>query len=489
MQSLSDLTMGEAASLISRGMLLAENYMQAAISQYHCHIRLNAIVGELDESRLMAAARRVDICRQQGQCLGPLAGIPIAVKDQINVKGFPTTVGSELLSGYIPNETAAVIAKLESAGAIIFAKTVMTDSLTGGQSLAKVRNPYDLNRTTGGSSSGSAAVVSARIVPAAIGEDTAGSIRWPAAFCGISGFRPSTYCFENYFNTTDKKRYSAEGLVPPASWCDTLGPMARTVGDIALLDEVITGEKSFPLPLSKSVIGVPSETYWQNRPHESEVKLAFVDFIGRLRSAGASLVSVDLDNLIALAERDRLTRYVSKPKQSLEEWLGKNFPKLTVAEVNFTRHRNASPPNPRNYFRDSFVPPRLPAHSNERELMTTVWNTYANLFAEKGLTAIASPTMMTTAPLLDHHWAGNDKRIYVGQQWVEECDLVLTNLVWGARLGCPAITVPICLVRNLPVGLQLQGMPDSDCSVLALAASVEQLIGALPEPAFRHEPV
>jgi len=231
--SLIDRTVIELVALLSRGEITSETltgeYL-AAIRQRDPQVRAFLHV---DEAAALGAARAIDARRQRGEPLGPLAGVPVAVKDLLCIAGQPTTCASKILQNFVPPYDAHVISRLKGADALVLGKTNMDEfamgSSTENSAYQITRNPWDPERIPGGSSGGSAAAVAAGAAPLALGSDTGGSIRQPASMCGVVGLKP-TY-----------GRVSRFGLVAFASSLDQVGPLARQVPDAALLLEVIAG--------------------------------------------------------------------------------------------------------------------------------------------------------------------------------------------------------------------------------------------------------
>ncbi|MEI7780237.1 MAG: amidase family protein, partial [Actinomycetes bacterium] len=230
---LTRLSASDTAAAVSRGEVSAVEVAQAHLD------RIAAVDGQVhaflhvDTQGALAAAAAVDAARASGAGLGPLAGVPLALKDVMTMTGVPTTCGSRLLEGWRPPYDATVTARLKAAGIVILGKTNMDEfamgSSTEHSAYGPTHNPWDLDRIPGGSGGGSAAALAAFEAPLAIGTDTGGSIRQPAAVTGTVGVKPTYGGVSRY------------GLVALASSLDQAGPCARTVLDTALLHAVIAG--------------------------------------------------------------------------------------------------------------------------------------------------------------------------------------------------------------------------------------------------------
>ncbi|WP_213357956.1 Asp-tRNA(Asn)/Glu-tRNA(Gln) amidotransferase subunit GatA [Chlamydiifrater phoenicopteri] len=258
----------------------------------------------LCKDRALKKAAELDEKRAQGALLGKMAGIPVGVKDNIHIKGLPTTCASKMLEGYQAPFSATVIGALEKEDAIILGKLNMDEfamgSSTAYSAFHPTKNPWDLDRVPGGSSGGSAAAVSARLCPIALGSDTGGSIRQPASFCGVVGFNPSYGTVSRY------------GLVAFASSLDRIGPLGNTVEDVALAMDVIAGRdekdatsrdvfadgKSFSESIKRievpNLIGVPT-SFLKDLSEDS--KENFYAALEVFTKEGARVVEVDLDML------------------------------------------------------------------------------------------------------------------------------------------------------------------------------------------------
>jgi aspartyl-tRNA(Asn)/glutamyl-tRNA(Gln) amidotransferase subunit A len=260
---------------------------------------INAFL-HVDADKALTSATAIDQRRARGESLGLLAGLPVAVKDVLCTEGTPTTCASRMLQNFVPPYDATVVARLKAADAVLLGKTNMDEFAMGGSgensAFGPTRNPWDRERITGGSSSGSAAAVAAGMAPLAIGTDTGGSIRQPAGLCGITGLKP-TY-----------GRVSRYGLVAFASSLDQAGPMARTAEDAALLLEAIAGHdprdstsidrpasrysETVGRPLEKLRLGVVKEHFGPGL--DAEVDAAVREAINVYRSLGATVEEISL---------------------------------------------------------------------------------------------------------------------------------------------------------------------------------------------------
>jgi aspartyl-tRNA(Asn)/glutamyl-tRNA(Gln) amidotransferase subunit A len=298
--ALESLTLAEARGSVVDGIksattLAEEHYERIAAVDPEIHSYL-----ALTQERAFLQAARVDAAVKAGDTVGPLAGVPIGIKDVLTMRGAAATAGSRILKGYHPPYDATTVAKLEAAGAILLGK-INCDEFAMGSSnensaYGPVRNPRALDRVPGGSSGGSAAAVAAGLCVASLGTDTGGSIRQPAAFCGVVGVLP-TY-----------GRVSRYGLIAFASSLDRVGPFARSVQDAAILLEVLAGPdpmdattSSQPVPhygveAAKSVaglrIGVPEEYFGEGL--DPEIRAAIEKSLDELRAAGCSIHKVSL---------------------------------------------------------------------------------------------------------------------------------------------------------------------------------------------------
>ena len=302
MSALHELGIREAAEGLAKGEFSSVELTQAVIDRVHAKDGEIGAYLTFDEEGALAAAAAADASRAAGKVASPLHGVPIAIKDLINVKGQPCTCASKILKGYVSPYDATVIKNLKAAGAVCAGRVNMDEfamgSSTENSGLGVTRNPYDLARVPGGSSGGSAAAVGGDLAIAALGTDTGGSIRQPASFCNVVGLKPSY------------GRVSRFGVTAFASSLDQVGPMTKSVEDAALLLQALAGHDEMdgttpkePVPdyhkalegasMKGLKIGLPKE-YYAVGGVDPEVTRITDEAIKACEAAGAELVEVSL---------------------------------------------------------------------------------------------------------------------------------------------------------------------------------------------------
>jgi mandelamide amidase len=459
----------EAAAAIRSGEMTAEVLANALLQRAKALNSLNAFLS-LDEAVVLDTARAADKHRSSGKLLGPLHGVPIALKDNINTAAFPTTAGTPGLQRHRPKANAPVAQALIDAGAIVFGKVGMHELAYGitsnNASFGSIRNPFGFKHVPGGSSGGSGAAVGARIVPASIGSDTGGSVRVPAAFCGVMGFRPTVL------------RWQQAGIVPISATRDTAGPLARKAADLAAIDAAVTGEgvALAALSLKGLRIGVPRSHFWEDL--ESETAHICEAALDTLKHAGAVLVEADLSNIGKIDEAVSFTVALYETRRDLDryletEGLSQRFVDI-VAEV--------ASPDVKAVLSSLLDPATAIPEQAYRDAITThrpkLIELYRGYFATQNVAAVVFPTTPLPAPLI-----GEDETVTLNGRAVPTFLTVIRNTDPGSNAGIPGISVPVGVTsRGLPVGLAFDGPSGSDRDLLALAAALEAVLPTPPAP-------
>jgi indoleacetamide hydrolase len=418
-----------------------------------------------------SAMQQAALCdaRDRSLTLGPLHGLPLVVKDNIDVAGMPTTSGSPVLAGHVPQTSASSIQRLLNAGAVVLGKTNLHELCFGitsnNATYGPVRNPYAPDRIAGGSSGGTAAAIASGLAPAGIGSDTGGSLRIPAALCGVVGFRPTT------------GRWPSDGVVTISSTRDTVGPMAHTVADCALLDAVVCAESSAPaeLDLTGVRIGVPKQLFWETL--EPSVERAAQAVLNLLSKAGVALVECDvgIDSDECTQAGMTVALYESLP--CLQKYMASHRLAFNAAKVT----SQIASADVRGIF-ESLLGPQAPTAAAYQHAMHTLRpalrQAYAQCFARYKLSALIFPTTPLPAALI-----GEDDTVLLAGQAVPTFLTYTRNVGPGSFAGIPGITLPIgCNAAGLPLGIALDGPVNSDRQLLALAHAVQALLPPMPRP-------
>ncbi|MFT5300980.1 MAG: aspartyl-tRNA(Asn)/glutamyl-tRNA(Gln) amidotransferase subunit A [Mariniblastus sp.] len=471
---LANATASELARQVAAGDLTATECTQHYLDQIGAHNdTLNAFITTSEAALEQAGA--VDTKRAAGQPLGPLAGVPVAIKDGICTAGMRTTAGSKMLETFVPPYNATITQRLLDSDAILIGKTNMDEFAMGSSTehsfFGTAKNPWSIDRVPGGSSGGSAACVAAGMSPLAIGSDTGGSIRQPAAFCGITGLKP-TYGGVSRF-----------GLIAFASSLDQIGPMTWTAEDAALVMSVIaghdandstsakhecpdfvasiqpaTGEKT----LAGVRIGVCQEHFEAGL--DSEIESSVREAIQVFESLGAEIVEIQLPNtrhavatyyVVASCEASsNLARYDGvrythrEPAQELEQMYSQTraegFGEEVKKRIMLGTYALSSGYYDAYYLKASKV----------RRMIKLDYDA-----AFKQVDLILGPTTPTTAFKIGEH-AHDPLAMYLADIYTVSANLA----------GVPAISMPCGFSAiGLPIGLQLQARPFDECGLLKTA--------------------
>ncbi|ALP65922.1 indoleacetamide hydrolase [Paraburkholderia caribensis] len=472
------LSATQAVAAIQSGRLDALDYVATLLARAAALDTLNAFTA-IDMEGALAAAKRIDALPPDEKARLPLAGLPVVIKDNINTAGLLTSAGTPALNGFKPKTDAPSVRKLIDAGAIVLGKTNMHELAFGITSAnlsphaGVVRNPYDPSLIAGGSSGGTAVAVAARVCPAGLGSDTGGSTRIPAALTGIAGFRPSVG------NGGAERRYhDPHAVVPISHTRDTVGPMARTVADVALLDGVITGDTALPdVPLPALRIGLPEPLWADLEGATEDVARAALT---TLAAAGVTFVPVAMPDLLRLNEQTGGPIAIHEALDDVRDYLVANdAPVRTVGEL---AARIASP-DVRNIY-DVVLAGALAQHY--ADAMNT-WRPqlqrhYADTFAAERLDALLFPTTRLAAVPIDEV-NGSSVVSIDGAPAIDEMTAYLRNTDPASNAGIPGLSLPAGLTQDgLPVGIELDGPLGSDRRLLAIGIAFEALLGAVPAP-------
>jgi aspartyl-tRNA(Asn)/glutamyl-tRNA(Gln) amidotransferase subunit A len=388
---------------------------------------------------------------------GPLRGVPVAVKDVIDVAGTPTTAASKVLEDNVPTRDAAVVERLRRAGAIVVGKLNTHEFAFGASTTSAAfgpaHNPWDNERICGGSSGGSGAAVAAGLVTGALGTDTAGSIRIPAALCGVTGIRPTT------------GRVPNRGVIPVSWTYDTVGPLARTAEDCALLLDAIAG----PDPGDASTTTVPAEQCHEGLGRGiSGLRIGVVSHLFDevpLDPRVAAVVETALGELERLGARiERVDARFLRRAEVVQQLV--MLPEAAEAHLPWLRTRLADygPDVRARLLAGLLLPSSAPITGQRarRELAREA----RPLFDRFDL--LASPEMPVVAPRI-----GEDPIEIAGQTMPYRLSLIPFNSPWSC-LGLPTVSVPCGFVDRLPVGLALTGRRLAEATVLRAAHAYQQ---------------
>ena len=501
MTELYELDASQTAEAVASGQASAVDVARSHLD------RIAAVDSEVraflhvDVDGALAAAREVDQRRADGEQLGPLAGVPLAMKDVVVTAGVPTTSGSKILEGWIPPYDATVARRVKQAGIVMLGKTNMDEfamgSSTENSAYQITRNPWDLSRVPGGSSGGSSAAVSARQAPLAIGTDTGGSIRQPAAVTGIVGHKPTYGAVSRY------------GLIAFSSSLDQAGPFGRTVLDTALLHQVMAGHDpadstSIPQPgpdvvaaarqgargdLSGLKVGVVTELTGAGGGYQAGVLARFRDAVDTLQKLGAEVVELSCPHfdyalaayyLIAPSECSSNLARFDAVRYGLR--VGDDGTRSLEEVMSLTREQGFGPEVKRRIMIGTYA---LSSgyydayYGQAQKVRTLISDDFRKAFEQ--VDVLVSPSSPFVA-------------FGVGERVADPMAMYVNDLCTlpASLAGTPAISVPCGLTDEagpaLPVGLQVMAPAMADDRCYRVAAAYEAAYLAEHGPILQHVP-
>ncbi|MBB4370005.1 mandelamide amidase [Bradyrhizobium sp. cir1] len=466
------LTLTQAAADLRVGKVTSTALTTEALSRAKANADLNAFV-TLDEAGALKAAAAFDAA---GDKTKPLGGVPIVIKDNIEVAGLPCSAGTPALKNYIPKADAPVVAKLRDAGAVIIGKTSMHElafGISGYNTAFKtgaefgVRNAYDRALIAGGSSSGTGAAIGARIVAGGLGTDTGGSVRVPAALNGCASLRPTV------------GRYPQDGIAPISHTRDTAGPMAATMADVALLDRVIAGGDTIvAADLTQVRVGIVRSMLTNL---DADTEAAFHAAVAQMKARGIVVVEIEMPQLAELDGQVSFPVALYEAYDDLVAYLKRTGTGLSIETV----AEEIASADVKGTYDGLVIPRKLPAPDgtlvDARPIYDAAIGTarpalqalYARTFAGNQLDAIAFPTTPRVAIPSNPESSS-----------LENFGLFIQNTDPGSNAGIPGIQIPIALGASskLPIGLELDGPAGSDRRLLAIGIALDSVFGRLPSP-------
>ncbi len=457
---LVELTVSQAAAALRERACSCREYVQALIARCEAQAHLNAFVSH-DWEALLAAARAVDGGDGTG---GRLAGVPLAFKDNIDTTSLTTSGATGALKGFVAPRNAPVAGALFDAGALLGAKANMHELAFGITTNNAVtgasRNPWDPSLIPGGSSGGIAVAVAARMMPGGIGTDTGGSVRLPAALCGLAGFRPSV------------GRYPGSGIIPISHTRDTVGPIARDVADIRLLDAVMAGtDRIDPVrELDGLRLGVPRAAFY--RDLEPEIAAEAGRVLDLLANLGVEFIEAEILDVSDLNAAVGFPIALHEFVRDLPRYLAENGIGLSMNDV----FEGIGSPDVKAIVGSQLGAEAMPeaTYLKARDIdRPRLQRNYASCFTDHDVEAVIFPTSpVSPRPI------GEDDAIELNGERVPTFTTYIRNTDPGSNAGIPGISLPTGLTfAGLPIGMALDGPAGSDEKLLAIAAAIERAVG------------
>ncbi len=431
--------------------------IQARLDHINAKKSLNAFM-YLDEKNALERARKLDLDDQTDY---RIKGLVIGVKDNVHVAGMPNTAGTPALKDFIPQTSAKIVTALEEAGGVIIGKTGMHELAYGITSnnfaFGPVRNPVDETKTPGGSSGGSAAAVAANLVDVAIGTDTGGSVRLPAALTGTVGFRPSI------------GRYSQDGMTLISPTRDTIGFIAQSVSQIIQLDQIVTS-KPHNLPqfdLKNLRLGVPKTHFFDGL--DAEVNSLCKSYLDHLGKAGVTLIEVDVEKIINMNARVSFPIVLFETARALPEYLKTYNIGVEAQAV----HETIKSPDVKEIIGSALggAISKEDYQTAMTKLRPALQDAYKTCFETHDLHGLIFPTSPITARNID----GISEGVTVNGELKDTFSTYIQNTDPASNAGLPGISLPIGKSQDgLPIGIEIDAPFEADNSLLSIARAIEE---------------
>jgi len=486
---IEEVTITDVHTAIAAGTLTAEALITAYLNRIEdldrAGPKINAIIAINPVA--LAEARALDAeYAATGKLRGPLHGIPVVVKDQVETKGIPTTFGSIAEDGYMPADDATAIKKLKAAGAIILAKTAMPDFATSWfgfcSKIGETKNPYDLSRDPGGSSSGTAAAVAANLSTIGIGEDTGGSIRLPASFCNLVGVRVTPGLI------------SRNGMSPLVVFQDTAGPMTRTVKDAAILLDALVGYDPKDEYTTAALIAAPKGSYAdaididslngarlgvvrnafgsKDNPEAASVNRVVEVAFAKLQSAGATLIEIEIPDLLDHIVETSL--YLTHSRHDINKFLASrpNMPTGSLEAIKAAGKFDPTLDLLVDIFEGPTHPEDDPGYFRKLAARERFQRLVVGMMGRENLDALIYPAVQVLPPTKDDVRTGK-----------HACLTFPTNTLIASQTWMPSICLPAGFSEEgLPVGVEIVVLPYHEPDLFRLGSAFEAVVKARRSP-------
>lgn len=469
---LNKASIDQITRLVRERKVSCEQLVHFHFDQIEQQQSLNAFIN-VDKAAALEQAQSWDQHMADGKACPALIGVLLAVKDNIHVAGFPNTAGTPALTDFRPKTTAPLIQALIDQGAIVVGKAHMHElafGVTGYNTAMHIddvigtRNAVNPLHIAGGSSSGSAVAVAAGMVPIAMGTDTGASVRLPSALNGCVGFRPTV------------GRYAQADITPISHTRDTAGPMAHCMADIILVDQLIApSTQPVALPTRPIRLGV-NAYFWEDL--DEDVHEQAHAALHCLKTAGIEIVPVNMPDLAQLNQHISFPLVIYEGKYDLIDYLKHQQINLGLEAL----VEQISSPDVKHIFQQNILPERIVDETGQsvavealyQDAITTarpqLLSLYEKTFNEHQLNALIFPTSAIVAPLANEQVSS-----------IENFQRLIRNTDPGSNIGLPGLSLPIGLGKKsqLPVGLEIDGLPHTDHQLLAIGQVLEQILSNL----------